>query len=60
MYGHVAPYKSEADLKVHNYIVVENKKNMQRKGRGYANRDIQSGITFDRKIIFMYCKRLYS
>ena len=26
---------------------------------GYANRDIQSGITFDIKIIFIYSKGLF-
>ena len=37
-------------------MVMENEKknvtNMQRERRGYANKDIQSEITFDRKIIF--------
>ena len=27
---------------------------------GMKNRDIQSGITFDRQIIFIYCKGLFS
>ena len=41
-------------------MVVESEKNMQRKRLWFANRDIQSGITFDRKIIFIYCRRLFS
>ena len=39
------------------YIAIENEKNVNKKRSaraGYANRDIQSGITFDRKIIIIY------
>ena len=32
---------------------------MKHKRQGYAKRNIQSGITFDRKIIFIYCEGLF-
>ena len=56
--GHGVSIKSEADLKAHIWSW-RTKENMQRKKRGYANRDNQSGITLDRKKKFIYCKRLF-
>ena len=58
----VFPYKTEADIKVHTWSWRMKKKNVNKhaaRETGYANRDIQSGITLDRKIIFIYCKRLF-
>ena len=43
------------------YMVVEKEKNVNKheaRETGYANRDIQSGITFDRKILF-HCKNVF-
>ena len=32
----------------------------EKERRGYENRDIQSGITLDKKMIFINCKKLFS
>ena len=57
----VFPYKSEADLKsIYSRREWKNVNKHAARETGYANRDIQSGITFDTKINLYTAKDFFS